>query len=229
MADELVQARSLPEQPFGEGSSPRVTRSLRQDAAPKTLFWELAPDAVSVQLGEATAWEHVALAGVELPGFCRVRSGKGRKARVEAGPGATAEEITDLGVEASDVQIVCYMWTPFHLRQFEDLLDALEMEAGSRAKRKAVDVAHPGLNLLGISSLYVAFITVPEPSSVRGVYEFTIVGSQFKEPPKGKKATPQPLKIDASISSIPSVPMEGRAAPTSPASGNTPADTEAGP
>jgi hypothetical protein len=168
--------------------------------APRSPFWAEHTDGVFVQLREAGPWQRVSLAGVDLPGFCAVRSAKIRKVLTVAGPKADAEELIDTGAEASEVSIVCYMWIPAHLAAYEELVDVLEMRGGTRADPRPVDLVHPGLNLVGIGSVYVTLITPPEPSSLPGVYETTIHASEFKPKqnrPK-EKATLAPLTASAS-------------------------------
>lgn len=171
----------------------------------RTPFWEAGSDAAGstpgVQVGTPGPWESVQLAGVWLPGICRVRSAKARKALVVAGPGADAEELIDTGAEASGITITCVMWTPGHLAAFEDFYRKIEEVSGTRAKRSSVDVSHPGLNMLGIASVYVTLVTVPEPGSVRGTYEATIQAQEWRPEAKGAKGTPK--EITVSVSAIP--------------------------
>jgi hypothetical protein len=242
---KLAQRRREPDPPLR--ASPGVPKE------PRSAFWAKDPAGVFIQVGEPGPWERVTLAGIELPGYCAVRSsGKRRKVLTVAGPGSDREEILDVGSESSDVSIVCYMWTPYHLAQFEDLFERLSrrIPTGTRARdavklgvkvgapgtsldsrapaAEALDIVHPGLNLLGISSVYVKVITVPEPSSVRGVMESTIVAQEFapeaKKPkaPKGQKSSGV-IHVESSISSIPT------AINTAPAAPAAPSETEAGP
>jgi hypothetical protein len=185
----------------------------------RTPFWTEAPDAVNVQIAEPNAWGRVRLADTWLPGVCTVRSSRARKAYRAGGPGDEQEEIIDTGAEASEVSISCSMWTRDHLARFEDFIEAIEMKGGSRADPKAVDVTHPGLNLLGIHRLYVTSISVPEPAGMPGMFQSMIQASEFK--PKAKtKAKGKPTIIDASTGAI---PIAFNPAKT------TPADTQANP
>jgi hypothetical protein len=184
-------------------------------------FWEPGSDAAGstpgVQVGTPGPWESVELAGVWLPGICRVRSAKARKALVVGGAGADAEELVDTGAESSGVTITCTMWTPAHLAAFASFVEAVEMQGGTRKDPKAVDVSHPGLNMLGISSVYVTVVTVPEPGALRGTYESTIQADEWR--PTRSGAAGLPRQIDASVTAIPTA-IDVRASP---------AATEAGP
>jgi hypothetical protein len=214
MAGEIVVPEPAPEVTFAGD------RSAASGRMPRTPFW--APDAAAhVQVVKPGPWQRVTLAGVELPGFCAVRSSKTRKVLTVAGPKADAEELVDTGGEAGDVSIVCYLWTAEHLAIYEDLLDALALQGGTRADPQPVDVLHPGLNVVGIDSIYVALHTVPEPSSLPGVYEFTIQASEFK-PKQNRPKTKETVKpLSASKASLNLAPEIQRAA--------SPVDTEAAP
>jgi hypothetical protein len=208
--------------------SPEIHPPAGIPRAPRSPFWAPSPAGVFIQTGEPGPWERVTLAGIELPGYCAVRSSKARKAITVAGPGADKEEIFDLGAESPGISIVSYMWTEMHLAQYEQLVEAIEMKGGTRAKRQAVDIVHPGLNLLDIASVYVTLITVPEPASVRGVYEFSIMAQEFApevKRPKAPKAAggKQVIHVESSLSSIPT------AINTQPASPATPSTTEVDP
>lgn len=199
-----------------------------QDGAPRTPFWAEGTTGGAEQVGPAPPWRRVQLGGVWLPGVCDVRSpGKGRKVLPAAGAGDSSEEIIDTGAENADAQIVCRMWTPEHLKRFELLLEQVEEQGGTRGDPKALDVIHPGLNLMGISSLYVLAISMPEPSNVAGVYESTIVASEWKPKRAGARAAGLPKLIAASVSALPTaIDVGGGGTSTAPA---TPATTEAGP
>jgi hypothetical protein len=209
--------------------SPEIHPPAGIPRAPRSPFWAPSPAGVFIQVSQPGPWERVTLAGIDLPGYCAVRSSKARKAVTVAGPGADKEEIFDLGAESPGISIVSYMWTEIHLAQYEQLVEAIEMKGGTRAKRQAVDIVHPGLNLLDIASVYVTLVTVPEPASVRGVYEFSIMAQEFApevKKPKGPKTAggKQVIHVESSLSSIPTAI---NTAPTTAAA--TPSTTEAGP
>lgn len=182
-------------------------------------FWDAGTERAwflsNVQMGFPNPWESVELAGVRLPGICRVRSAKGRKLLVSSAAGAEAARLTDLGAESSQVTITCQMWTPAHLTAFDSFYRKVS-EWWEQPDGGALDVSHPGLNMMGISSLYVTFVTVPEPGSVRGTYEATIQAQDYK--PQAKVET-GPKPVTASATAIPTaIPM-----------GEAPSATEAGP
>jgi hypothetical protein len=191
------------------------------DEAPRTPFWADGATGGAEQLGPAPPWYRVQLGGVWLPGMCVVRSpGRVRKVLPAAAAGDSAEEITDTGAENAGAQIVCYMWTLEHLKRWEVFLEQLEEQGGSRGDPKALDVVHPGLNLAGISSLYVLGVSIPEPSNRPGMFEATLLATEFRPKKPGK-----PKTIASSVSATPAnltlAPEIATAA--------SPAATEAGP
>jgi hypothetical protein len=182
-------------------------------AMARYTFWDLAPDGAfeDADSGPGWArpgpWESVRLADVDLPGKCTVRSGKGRKLEVHQAQGANVEQLNDLGAETDEVLIVCQMWMPAHLERYADLVKAIEVKGGPRGKPRALKIDHPGLALLGIDSIYVTHITVPEPVG-KGVMEFSVRGSEFKP------ATGQPALLPSGpgIATVPTAIKVGSAA-----------------
>jgi hypothetical protein len=204
-----------------------------------TPFWDLGPgEKVGDKDGRVyvefnpqllTPWERVKIAGFDLPGRSTVISpGRVRKVQRNGGPGDEAEEIIDVGALAADVQIIVQVWTPEHLEQwdaFSDRMRDLFAEARDDTGKKsapALDVDHPGLNLAGITSLFVYQVSVLQPSSIRGVMESTILATEYRSRKKAKTQSVAPLK--ASQSNLKLAP-EIKAA----ASPRTPADTERDP
>jgi hypothetical protein len=170
-----------------------------------------------------TPWERVKLAGVDLPGVCSVASpGRIRKVQTMSGPGDEGEIVLDVGAMAADVSITVRMWTPAHLAQWEAFTDEYErLLLGLRvgddvwtppifpaavpaapipaqptpqdATVPALDVIHPGLALANITRIYVYQVGIPAPSSVKGLYEATILGSEYRHVKKAKKQSVSPV------------------------------------
>jgi hypothetical protein len=170
------------------------------DAEP--TFWDDGSQASFEQYGDPGPWDTAVLAGIQLPGYCAVRSpGKVRKMERLSGPGYDSEELQDAGAENAEVAITCYLWMADHLIQWRQVLRAIEQNGGTRASPKALDVYHPGLAISGITSLYIYQVSMLEPSQVRGVRESTILGREFMPRLKGKSAaTVKP--IDGTINIV---------------------------
>jgi hypothetical protein len=186
-------------------SSPPTSQA---SETPKTTFWDHAPtgpgdgqdkwgqDAyVQFNVNLVTAWERVTLAGLALPGVCRVRSsGRSRKVDVAGAPMEDVEVLNDLGATSAEVAITVKVWTPGHLAQWERFMDAArdwfraaEAAAVKREQPPGLDVIHPGLNLAGVTSLYLRQVGVLEPGAERGTYESTILAVEYRHRPKPKK------------------------------------------
>lgn len=199
--------------------------------SPRVPFWDLAPGGVFVQFDERgiTDWERVTIAGIQLPGRCTVMSpGRVRKVQRNSGPGDETEEIVDVGALAADVQIVVQIWTPEHLARWEefsekmrDLFAEARDDTGAKSA-PALDVVHPGLNLAGISSLYVYQVAVLHPGAVRGTMESTILATEYRHRKKSKSQAV--TQIQASKANLTLAPEIERAGAPKP-----PSDTEAGP
>lgn len=239
MADPLLRPDLVPNDLRPDIISVPERRALEDSTPPRTPFWDLAPAGAYVQFDERliTPWERVSIAGVTLPGRCMVMSpGRARKINALGGPGDQGEYVVDLGATAADVQIVCQIWTSYHLSAWEDftsrmrdLFETARSGTGPKTrdgKPTAVDIVHPGLNLAGISSVFVYQVGVLQPGSVRGVMESTLLATEYRDLGKQKKSQavfPIGASADALIDNM------QVAADLQKAAAKTPADTETKP
>jgi hypothetical protein len=188
-----------------------------------TPFWDLGPSGVYVQFAPelVTPWERVSIGGTELPGRASVLSaGRVRKIQRAGGPGDEAEQIIDVGALAADIQIIVQIWTLQHLRVWEafsvQMQKMIEIARASKTAAPAMDVDHPGLNLVGISSLYIYQVSVLQPSNVRGVMESTILATEYR--PRLRAATQAVAPTRASQSNLKLAPeIEAAVSPPTPA------------
>jgi hypothetical protein len=191
---------------------------------PRAAFWDLSAAGVYVQFDERliTPWERVSIAGIDLPGRCTVISpGRVRKVQRNSGPGDDTEELVDVGALAADVQIVVQIWTPEHLARWEefsekmrDLFEEARDETGKKSA-PALDVVHPGLNMAGISSLYVYQVSVMQPGAVRGAMESTLLATEYRQWKKAKNQTVAPLAASkSSLTLAPEIEAAGATRPT---------------
>jgi hypothetical protein len=179
-------------------------------ASPRTPFWDHAPvrpdetgdQDVYVEFNplRLTDWERVTLGGIELPGVCRVRTpGRQRRVDVANAPGEDVSALIDVGAMAAEVVISCTMWTPSHLARWENFCEVARewfgaasaavaaTAAGEKTPPPAMDVYHPGLALVGVTSLYLRQVSPPEPGAVTGTMTATITAVEWRHRPKPKK------------------------------------------
>jgi hypothetical protein len=131
--------------------------------------------------------------------------------------------VLDVGAMAADVSITVRMWTPAHLAQWEKFTDEYERllveyrgtdqgwtpptfpatlpatpsvaaPTPKEAAVPALDIVHPGLALANITRVYVYQVGIPSPSSVKGMLEATILGSEYRHVKKAKKQTVAPVE-----------------------------------
>ncbi len=174
---------------------------------PRAPFWDLSPGGVYVQFDERmiTPWERVTIAGIQLPGLCRVTSpGRPRKVGTYSGPGEEVEELLDFGAQAGHVSIACLMWTPDHLARWEAFTEAQEKRIDNfrwqqvsapndAASVPAVEIQHPGLALARITTIYLTQIGVLDDGPIKGTKVGTILGTEYREK-KREKAKSQKVK-----------------------------------
>lgn len=215
-----------------------------RDNVPKSPFWDFAPTVdgkdqdVYVQFNpnRVTSWERVTLGGIDLPGVCQVRSaGRLRRVDVANAPADDTSTVIDSGATAAEVQINVTIWTPAHLARWETFMEmardwfasandaaAAAAKTGTRIDTTALDVVHPGLNLAGVTSLYLRQVGVLAPGGVRGTYEAMILAVEYDHRPAPKKK--QAVKpVDTSLDGLDKKTVAKELQP------KTPSQTQAGP
>ncbi len=147
---------------------------------PSAPFWETSPD----------SWDQIAIAGTTLPGMVIV-SGQGiaRKIDVKSSPNRDGARIRDRGYDPARFDIEVIVWTE---RQFSDLLPILEGLQPKRrgGERQPVDVSHPALAMLGIRSMYVEGVGMPQVKS--GKLHIPIKAIEWVTQPRERPALPDP-------------------------------------
>jgi hypothetical protein len=100
-------------------------------------------------------WDIVILAGQKLPGIAVVK-GRGIEHQIDVkkSPGKAGATITDLGSDLGRIEIHLSMWTLDQWAYFKRIRPLIQPEKPD-GKLMPVDVQHPGINAIGVSSLYV--------------------------------------------------------------------------
>jgi hypothetical protein len=133
---------------------------------------------------ELTPWDTVYLADRRLPGLCRI-AGKGveHEIDIKKNPGEDGARFTDLGRTIARVTITVVLTWQTDWDLFETFVPALQA-LGKTGKLLPLSVRNPQLNILGIKSLYVTCVSIPEPGSVRGTFEVKLDCLEYREPKK---------------------------------------------
>lgn len=137
-------------------------------------FWRDSPE----------VWERVELAGLPLPGICRV-TGDGMRLKIDAkkAAGRHGANVAFLGQDAVSFTIEVKMWTQAHLDAFEDIVLCAKPKAKYKEAKQSklkggagqprsgrvlvgydhtpLTVSHPALALFGISACIVESVSIP--------------------------------------------------------------------
>jgi hypothetical protein len=118
---------------------------------PAAPYWQDDPD----------AWNRISIAGQLFPGLAKVDASSGRKIDVKPVRGRDGARIKDGGYENAKIDIEIRVNTKEDYQALQPQIDAIHPRQRGTA-RNAVDIAHPSLSMLGISSGYVTKIHAPK-------------------------------------------------------------------
>lgn len=135
-------------------------------------FWEDVPD----------AWDAIVIAGSAMPGLALVSGeGIGRDIDMKKSPGRDGARLRDRGYQNAKFTVELRVWTA---DQFESLQRRLEDLQPKRrgGTRNALDVAHPALAMLGVTSMYVQGIGMPVIKG--GILSVTLKAVEWYQSPR---------------------------------------------
>lgn len=116
--------------------------------------------------------------------------------------GADGATITDDGTEAESGEIQITMWNRDQWKDYIRILPSIAPNA-VKGTRQPVDIAHPMLNLHGISRVYIEKMTIPVRGATKGTLEFRLRYRGWrpapKTPEKSKTKTDDSSKAHTSI------------------------------
>lgn len=206
--------------------APFSSASVQADALPGAS--STGTDAGSYDGKRLDPWDVVVLAGRVMPGRAEV-TGKGvsHQIDIKKAPGGHGATFTDNGRELGKFDIKLHMWTDAQWIAFQSIRSLLQPKT-PRGKLKPVDVEHPAINGIGVRSIYVTRVGIPEVGRHdKGVVVVDIECLEFAPPPPGVNATNTPK---ASIEGQPHVTPGPTEAPApAPAAKPSEAYTGAGP
>lgn len=147
-------------------------------------------------------WDVVKMGGIKMPGTARVTGKVSRKVDVQPIPGdESGGTQTDLGYEGAKINVTVRMWTQAHLDAYEMFASHFRPKKDDK-KPAPIDVIHPALGVVGIRSLTVIDVGIPEPAQQPGMYEATVELIEFiSEVKKGKGEAKTLDASDTDISS----------------------------
>jgi hypothetical protein len=139
-------------------------------------FWEEQPE----------TWDTLHIAGQRVPGVAHVTGTAARKIDTRSAAGADGARVRDRGYEPAALDVQIRIWTEEQLEELEQILEPLHPRQRG-TERTPVDVAHPGLAMLGIRSAYVTAVGIPQISG--GVMTLTVRLLEWTAAPR---AAPRP-------------------------------------
>jgi hypothetical protein len=166
-------------------------------------------------------WDVVVLAGRTMPGRAEV-TGKGvsHQIDIKKALGNHGAVFTDNGAELGKFDIKLHMWTDAQWIAFQAIRPLLQPTT-PKGKLQAVDVEHPAINGIGVRSIYVTRVGIPEVGRhEKGVVVVDIECLEFAPPPAGTGNATNTPKSSLSIASVPHV---------TPGPTEAPSETHTGP
>lgn len=146
------------------------------------------------------AWNTVTLAGIELPGVCKVDVERERSIDVKKPSGADGATTTDKGAKPAEVKITWVLWndvdeefTEEQWASAQEILAVLEPRPGAVKTPVPLDIAHPMAALRSVSSVVIKKIDTPDVDD-DGLLTIKLECVEWR-PPK-PKGTSTPKKAD---------------------------------
>jgi hypothetical protein len=147
-----------------------------------------------------TAWDVLILGGGKVPGIARVEARLGRRLDMKKAKGAHGASLTDEGYDPAQITITITIWEREHLDALRNFVAKLRPK--STADPAAVDVVHPQLQFLGITSIFIKEISAPRPVG-QGLYD-------VKSASKGVKPDITGLDVPMNTDPTTGVPVVNR-------------------
>jgi hypothetical protein len=153
-------------------------------------FWEDSPG----------LWDTVTIGGYTLPGIASVKGDVTRRVETANVVGEDGTRATDLGYGGAQVTVTLQLWRQADLDAYVQIAEHIRPRLGG--KPDALDVLHPALAAVGIRSLIVFRLGLPEKTQQKGVYEVQIELQEFVPQKKGtvKAITTSAASTDVSDS-----------------------------
>ena len=136
-------------------------------------FWESSP----------LLWDTVTIGGYTLPGVASLKGDITRRVETANVVGEDGTRATDLGYGGAQVTVTLQLWQQAHLDAYTQIAEHIRPRLGG--KPDALDVLHPALAAVGIRSLIVFRLGLPEKTQQKGVYEVQIELQEFVPQKKG--------------------------------------------
>lgn len=150
-----------------------------------TPFWSTNLEGFEGAVYSANPWDVVTIAGEKLPGICRVTAPQSKyKIDSQSVNGIDGGALVLRGYQPGALGVDCTIWTPAQWAKLEAIIKkvwekpgkiagdapsgkskggAQDAAAARLAEKRAYDIVHPALQLLGITRVVIESISTPEP------------------------------------------------------------------
>ena len=176
-------------------------------------YWSALPRTLLPYPDTLSPWDAISFSGQRAPGIARVEGGRRHRFDHKPSLGVTGEAPTWLGVDPGEITITLKIWTPEHWSDLQRLLPQILPPHTAKISPRAVDVAYPPLNVIGITQIYVLGVEVPHLLGPGDAVEIKIDAWEYM-PLQAVVAQPP-------LPAAPDGPITGaiRAPPTKPSAG----------
>jgi hypothetical protein len=137
------------------------------------------------------AWDYVVLGDFVLPGSQTVTASLGRKLDTRSGAGSDGASIVDKGYQPAKVEITVRLWDRSGLTEWEQVSPLL---VARRRQRRALQIKHPSLHLLGVHWVYLEELSALKQTSP-GLWEATIKCIEYAPPTPRASTRAAPANI----------------------------------
>lgn len=146
-------------------------------------------------------WDLVTLAGNPLPGIWKATATPSIQLDVQKPNGFDGAALVSRGYLNGGITLTGRLWTPEQWAQWQRVLPLIWRRPNSYAvtdkkiqgqiqgQQKALEVKHPGLNSMGITSIVLKSIAPPEETGEKGVRQIKLTAMEYvTQPQRQQKA-----------------------------------------
>lgn len=146
-------------------------------------------------------WDIVRLAGNPLPGIWKATATPSIQLDVQKPNGFDGAALVSRGYVNGGITLTGRIWTPEQWAQWLRVLPAIwrrpnafavndkKVKGEIQGKQNALEVQHPGLNSMGITSIVIKSIAPPEETADKGVRQIKLTAMEYvTQPQRQQKA-----------------------------------------
>ncbi len=153
------------------------------------------------------AWDVINVGGKDNPGYCEVGEFKRENEwDIKKGKGTKGATMTFVGLPPAKGQIVFYLWLAQHFRDWEAFRKLFKYDP-TKKTTSAIDIYHPSLADIDISSVVTEYITNIVHVG-KQMYTVTVDLVEYSPPPKASAVSTPGGSKSTGGASIPGTPTD---------------------